>query len=198
MKILGILLGVLLGIELLLGIPYAAECTGSLCCEGEDSGYSYWTGSCADTEKDPSLAGKFCSSGTWVDYATNCGCPSGYEVDTSDNEDGVCVEAGTADTDNTDDDTDDTTDDTDDTTDTDDIIDDGTDETDDTDTTDTGDGTTTDTIDATDTADTTTQAEPSEYYKYTPVNAEEKESSGCTLSTILITLLMAGIIYYKY
>ena len=73
---------------------YASECSGDLCCEGPDSGHSYWTGECANTSIDPSLPGKRCSVGNWVDAAVLCPCPSGYSMDTSDNEDGVCVEIG--------------------------------------------------------------------------------------------------------
>ncbi|MCD6279629.1 hypothetical protein J7J26_02560 [Candidatus Micrarchaeota archaeon] len=86
------LLFVILGIFMLTLSVYASECSGDLCCEGPDSGHSYWTGECANTSIDPSLPGKRCSVGNWVDAAVLCPCPSGYSMDTSDNEDGVCVE----------------------------------------------------------------------------------------------------------
>ena len=88
------MLGILLIFGILISVSYAVECNNNFCCEGEDSGYKYWTRDCADTEKDPSLVGKYCASGTWYDYAVKCKCPSGYTMDTSDNEDGECVESG--------------------------------------------------------------------------------------------------------
>ncbi|MCC7552451.1 hypothetical protein KO317_02175 [Candidatus Micrarchaeota archaeon] len=86
------LLGILLICGIFISLSYAAECKGDLCCEGEDSGYKYWTGNCADYAKDPSLMGMRCSSGTWVHHAVKCECPSGYTIDTSKNEDGICKE----------------------------------------------------------------------------------------------------------
>ncbi|MFA5382577.1 MAG: hypothetical protein WC356_05380 [Candidatus Micrarchaeia archaeon] len=85
------IMSILLILGIMISFSYAAECKGDLCCEGDDSGYKYFTGNCADTDKDPSLAGKFCSSGEWYDYAVKCGCPAGYTTDTSDTEDGECV-----------------------------------------------------------------------------------------------------------
>ncbi len=60
-------------------------------CVGPDSGDKYYVGQCADYDKDPSIPGKYCSASGWVDWAHKCSCPSGYQEDYSESEDGKCV-----------------------------------------------------------------------------------------------------------
>ncbi len=169
------LLGILLICGIFMSLSYAAECKGDLCCEGEDSGYKYWTGNCADTEQDPSLAGKFCSSGTWYDYANKCGCPSGYKVDTSKNEDGICkeIEAAKA-VEEPEEEPE--------------IIEEEPEET-----------APTQTVKQEATIETNNE-ELDEYYKYAPVNAiDDGKGQGCGLTTIIISGVLGMLaIAYKH
>lgn len=172
-------IGVLLIFGIFISLSYAAECKGDLCCVGEDSGYKYWTGSCADTEKDPSLMGMRCSSGTWVSHAVKCECPSGYTVDTSKNEDGVCKKVTTKIEEEKETPKEEET------------------KQEETKSEETKQEETTDTIEKT---TETSNTELDKYYKYSPVNAiDGTKGQGCGLSTIIISGVLGLLaIAYKH